>query len=404
VDEPECTLNEAWLRAVWSAATDAIALSDADGRVLAANPAYYGLYGYTPAEVLGQSFAVIFPASERRSAEARYAQVFADPDRQPPFQSVVCRRDGTQRIVESRISFLEEDGHRVAMLSVVRDVTEEVTARRESAHAEEARQEFVASLTHDITSPLAVIKGHAQVLRRQMNQRGSAPPLERLMAAVSQIEASAQQLAGLVDELTEMAGLAGDGTPALRVTEADGVALARDAIARHQRLAAEHQLILNASISAARGKWDVTRVQRVLDNLISNAVKYSPGGGTVTIGVALAPRPLKSGGSLGAVAPEAADNVVEMGAAEAGSGVLLTVRDSGIGIRAADLPHVFERLHRGRNVPSTAGGSGIGLSNVQQIVQQHGGTVAIASREGEGTTVTVWLPLEPAGPGDAGSQ
>jgi signal transduction histidine kinase len=58
----------------------------------------------------------------------------------------------------------------------VRDVTEEVTARRESAYAEEARQEFLASFTHDIKRPLAVIKGHAQVLRRQMNRRGTAPP------------------------------------------------------------------------------------------------------------------------------------------------------------------------------------------------------------------------------------
>ena len=66
--------------------------------------------------------------------------------------------------------------------------------------------------------------------------------------------------------------------------------------------------------------------------------------------------------------------------------VLLTVRDRGIGIRAADLPHVFERFRRGGNIRGIAGGSGIGLSNVKQIVQQHGGTVAIASREGEGTT------------------
>ena len=89
-----------------------------------------------------------------------------------------------------------------------------------------------------------------------------------------------------------------------------------------------------------------------------------------------------------------------MSAAKDLSGVLLTVRDRGIGIRAADLPHVFEQFRRGGNIRGIAGGSGIGLSNVKQIVQQHGGTVAIASREGEGTTVSVWLPLEPFGPGE----
>jgi PAS domain S-box-containing protein len=403
VGEPADALNEAWLRAVWAAATDAIALSDANGRVLAANPAYHLLYGYSPAEVLGQSFAVIFPPSERASAEALYDQVFAGPDRQPPFRSLVCRRDGSQRIVESRISFLEEDGQRAAMLSVVRDVTDEVTARRDSAHTEEARQEFIASVTHDIKSPLAVIKGHAQVLRRQMNRSGSAPPLERLLAAVSQIEASAQQLAGLVDELAEISGLAAGGTPALHVAEADFVELARDAIERHQRLADEHRLVLDAAVAAARGNWDVIRVQRVLDNLINNAIKYSPGGGTVTIGVALAPGPLETSGSTAVTAGEPHANVAT-DAARARPGVLLVVRDDGIGIRADDLPHVFERFRRGENVRDTTGGSGIGLSNVQQIVQQHGGTVAIASREGEGTTVSLWLPLQPFDPGDDRTQ
>ena len=152
-------------------------------------------------------------------------------------------------------------------------------------------------------------------------------------------------------------------------------------------------------MAAARGNWDVTRVQRVLDNLINNAIKYSPGGGSVTIGMALAPRPLDSDGSSEVAAGQPSEHM-ESGAAKARPGILLTVRDGGIGIRADDLPHVFERFRRGGNVRATVGGSGIGLSNVQQIVQQHGGTVAIASHEGEGTTVSLWLPLQPFEPGD----
>src|SRR5947208_700003 len=95
--------DEVALRVVWKTATDALAVSDRDGLVLAANPAYYELYGYTANEVVGQSFAVIFPESEREQAAANYRAVFDGPANQPPFQSVVLRRDGSQRTVESRI-------------------------------------------------------------------------------------------------------------------------------------------------------------------------------------------------------------------------------------------------------------------------------------------------------------
>ncbi len=396
--------GEAWLRAVWEAATDAIALSDSKGLVLAANPAYYTLYGFTPEEVLGRSFAVIFPEEERATAEAQYHDVFHGPDRQGPFEAIVRRRDGTERIVESRISFVDERGQRVAMLSVVRDVTDAVTARHAAAQAEQARRDFLSSLSHDIKSPLAVIKGHAQVLRRHVTRSGSAPSSERLVAGLTQIEASALQLSGLVDELVEVSGLAG-GAPPLNVSPTDLVALARDAVDRHQRLADEHELVLEAPVQAAPGYWDVARLQRVLDNLISNAIKYSPGGGTVTIGVAPSGRPPEGSGSIGdgpgTAEPGPAE---ESGMAEPATlpGVLLTVRDRGIGIGPTDLPHVFERFRRGRNVGDSVGGSGVGLSSVQQIVQQHGGTVAVASREGEGTSVIVWLPIQPQAPEEGG--
>ncbi len=388
--------GEAWLRAAWQVTTDAIAISDPKGVVLAANPAYYVLYGYSAEEVLGRSFAVIFPEAERVSAEAQYRDVFNGPDQQGPFEAVVRRRDGSQRMVESRISFIRDGGRRVAMLSLLRDVTDAVTARNLAARTEQARRDFLSSLSHDIKSPLAVVKGHAQVLRRHLTRAESQPSKERLVAGLAQIEASALQLSGLVDELVEVSGLAG-GTPPLNPTPVDLVALARDAVERHQRLADEHELLLETPVDAAPGYWDAGRLQRVLDNLINNAIKYSPGGGVVRIGVAPARHPpdgaASPGDRPGVAGPERAK---ELRATQDGprDGVLLTVRDRGIGISSADLPHVFERFRRGHNVDRSVGGSGVGLSSVQQIVQQHGGAVAVASREGEGTCVSVWLPLQ----------
>jgi signal transduction histidine kinase len=109
------------------------------------------------------------------------------------------------------------------------------------------------------------------------------------------------------------------------------------------------------------------RLERVLENLLSNAIKYSPEGGSITV----------------AIADE------EIG----GPWAVLTVRDQGLGIPAADLPRVFERFQRARNVEGRIGGTGIGLASARQIVEQHGGTIAAESAEGTGSTFTVRLPL-----------
>jgi PAS domain S-box-containing protein len=380
---------------MWEAATEAVAVSDSHGLVLAANPAYCVLYGYNLDEVLGRTFALIFPEPERARAEAQYRDVFHGPANQPPFESVVRRRDGTERIVESRIAFVEESGRRVAMVSIVRDITAEVTARHAAEQAEEARQELLSSLSHDIKSPLSVIKGHAQLLRRQVTRSGPPAPPERLAAGLSQIESSAVQVSGLIDQLVEVSGLPEGGAPPLNLALTDLVALARDAVERHQHLADEHRVVLRAAVEFAMGYWDAARVQRVLDNLIGNAIKYSPEGGTVVVSVATAPCPrwpaaLEAGESDIGGSERALQSAMAESPANA---VLLTVADRGIGISNADLPHVFERFRRGTNVEGTVAGSGIGLSSVREVVRQHGGAVEISSQEGEGTTVSVWLPL-----------
>ena len=117
------------------------------------------------------------------------------------------------------------------------------------------------------------------------------------------------------------------------------------------------------------GEWDVARLERVLGNLLSNAIKYSPNGGEIAVSVR----------------------------AEAGQAVL-TVQDRGIGIPPADQPRVFERFERARNAVGRIGGSGIGLATSKQIIEQHGGTIAVESREGQGSTFTVRLPLTPPSP------
>jgi signal transduction histidine kinase len=126
---------------------------------------------------------------------------------------------------------------------------------------------------------------------------------------------------------------------------------------------------VEASEEKIVGRWDPRGIERVVLNLLTNAIKYSPQGGAVTIQVG-----------------RVADN--------ANPHAQLVVQDEGIGIPAADLSQIFERCRRGRNVGKIAG-TGIGLTGAKQIVERHGGAIDVASTEGVGTRVTVSLPFEP---------
>ncbi|GAB4203430.1 MAG: hypothetical protein OHK0022_27600 [Roseiflexaceae bacterium] len=124
--------EQAILAALWDSSADAMALSDPQGIVRAANAAYYALYGLTAQQVIGQSFSVIFPPEQRAWADQRYQAVFHDPELPPTFESVVQRADGTRRVVESRVSFVIQGGRRRAMLSILRDITEQHQAQEQA--------------------------------------------------------------------------------------------------------------------------------------------------------------------------------------------------------------------------------------------------------------------------------
>jgi len=162
---------------------------------------------------------------------------------------------------------------------------------------------------------------------------------------------------------------------ALRTTPTDLAGLARAAVVDARASAVDHELLVDATEPGVTGEWDPVWLRRVLDNLLGNAVKYSPAGGRVAVTVRRVEGP-------------------------DGARAVVTVADEGVGIPAADLPHVFDPYRRGSNVGARVQGTGIGLAGVRQIVAQHGGTVAVESREGQGSTFTVVLPLRriPADP------
>jgi signal transduction histidine kinase len=225
------------------------------------------------------------------------------------------------------------------------------------------RDDYLATLSHDLRTPLTAIKGSAQFGRR-MAERLQRPELEQVLEAFQRIDETATRMAELMNELLDLSRLDTGQPLPLDRRATDVVALVQRIAVESQRLTARHRIVVERPETELIGNWDGPRLERVMNNLIGNAIKYSPNGGDVTVSIT-----------------------------RSDDAALLHVRDRGIGIPPADLAHVFDRFYRARNVEGRITGTGIGLAASRQVVDQHGGSISVDSEEGVGTTVTVRLPL-----------
>lgn len=226
------------------------------------------------------------------------------------------------------------------------------------------REMFLASLAHDLKTPLTASMGYAQLMRREVTKAGQTKAVRRLADWATIIEINAARAAALLDELLDIARLEAGQALNLERRPTDLVALAERIVGEHQRDTERHRITFDAQEPELIGEWDVMRLARVLDNLLGNAIKYSPKGGEITVQVT-----------------------------REGPWAVLTVADQGMGIPEADRSLIFEQFHRGRNVTGQMAGTGVGLAFVRLVVEQHGGSIAVESQEGVGSTFTVRLPL-----------
>ncbi len=270
--------------------------------------------------------------------------------------------------LRKRVAELEQANETIRALNL--ELEERVgQATAELREQISARDEFTATVSHDLKSPLTFIKGMANLRRRRAT---STPASDPLIEALAQIENAAGRMAQQLDELVDAARLQAGRPLELRREPIDLIGLAREVIAEHQQTSDRHLLELMTGLPQLIGVWDGVRLGRVLDNLLSNAVKFSPRGGVIQVCVDF---------------DEAPNRVA-----------FVRVSDHGEGIPEGDLPHIFERFRRGTNVEGRIPGTGLGLSGARRILEQHGGSILVESAVGEGTTITVRLPLDPSEP------
>jgi signal transduction histidine kinase len=239
------------------------------------------------------------------------------------------------------------------------------TTSEQASYAPTPQDEALASLSHDLEHSLSCIKSVAQIL----HQRATDDPVRAQDALYLEVlESKTDTMRHLLGDLTEISHLCSGQKLSLQRREADLVELVERLVEQQGAMADGHQFSVQSNERSVIGYWDVARLERVISNLLSNATKYGPDEGRISIKV---------------VREEDAT----------GAWATLMVQDEGLGIPASDLPRVFDPFYRGGNVSGRILGTGMGLTSVRHIVEQHGGTVTVASHEGTGTIITVKLPL-----------
>jgi PAS domain S-box-containing protein len=326
-------------------ANDVIINLDTQGRFTLFNAAAERLLGYPRQQMLGQPFSTLL----------RTGRLY--PGRGAHEVQLGCA-DGSTVTLEVTTTPLFEGDKQVGTQLIGRDISE----RR---RLERLRAEFVATVSHELRTPLASIRGCIETLL--MEKPGPLTEVQREFLGLAL--GSSQRLSELITDLLDTAQVEA-GTLKLKPSIQSLDELVSPLVDAIRPTAEAKGLSINffCEPGSYRLEGDPQRLEEVVNNLLSNAVKFTPAGGRIAVRLSHA--------------------------TEDGTNYLIMeVEDTGIGIPAQDIPHIFERFHRAENVLGQAiEGTGVGLYLSRAIVRQHGGEIRVTSELGRGTCFTVRLP------------
>lgn len=324
--------------------TDGVAAFTTEGKLIHMNPATESLLGV------------------RMGSDVTFDEMFADLDMvgsdetamRSFLTSEITRRGRVLSVTLAPYGALDGEG---GVIAVIHDITEQ---RR----LDDARREFVANVSHELRTPLTNIRSYTETL---LDAAGDIP-LETEKQFLGVISSESERMARIVTDLLTLSKL-DYGRMELRMTRFSLSDLLKK-VANAMRLTIQdsgHEMAVEAPDDLPQIVGDRERIEQVVVNILSNAVKYTPSGGHIRLAAC----------------------------ALAGNRVRITVEDDGVGIPAADVPRLFERFYRVDKARSrAAGGTGLGLAIAKEIVEQHEGKIALASEYGKGTTVTITLPTD----------
>jgi len=352
--------TQALLAAIVESSDDAIVSKTLGGIILSWNAGAERLFGYSSSEAVGRSILMLIPP-ERHEEEPVLIERLSRGERIKHFETVRVAKDGRRLDVSLTVSPIRDARGRVVGASkVARDIGERKRAEALLRDADRRKDEFLAILAHELRNPLAPIRNSLDILQLT---NANDPATKRVRGVM---ERQVNHMVRLVDDLLEVSRIT-LGKIELRKERLDVAGVVRSAVESSRPLitAARHRLILRIPPEPLILEGDPVRLTQVIANLLNNAAKYTDEGGEISL-------------------------TVERDAKD----VTIAVRDTGTGIAASMLPHVFELFTQSERASGRAqGGLGIGLTLVKNLVELHGGCVEAHSEgPGKGSEFVVRLP------------
>lgn len=275
---------------------------------------------------------------------------------------IIAANDPDRAMTDEKLPLAELLAERASLaIENARLYTEQVEARHKLEDVSRLKDEFLSIASHELRTPVTSIKGYTQLSKMLIREGDLSTSEEYLDIALDQID----RMSRLILELLDVSRIE-TGRLEIRREPIEWACFVRDVVHRHHTAVSDRRFHVSVPDDRKIVTGDRDRLEQVLGNLLENAVKYSPEGSDVTVTVD-----------------------------DKGDSFVTAVCDRGIGIPDDELAQVFERFHRGRHVSSTNyGGLGLGLYITKQIIERHGGTIWVESKEGQGTTFHFSLPAE----------
>jgi two-component system CheB/CheR fusion protein len=358
--EQQLRESEALFQALAKASPVGIFRADANGNYVYVNERWCEISGIAPEQAQGRGWAL----GLYRDNEARIADLWHQTVREGKnFQAEYCiqRPDGhITWVLGQGVPEKSETGETLGYIGTITDITQSKKNEQELVLLDQMKSNFIRMAAHELKTPITVVKGFAQLALR--DPRGLSPQVLSSLAAVNR---GADRIVLIVNDLLDISRLQGGKvTYKLKPTNL-GVLLREFVNSMAMTVEDPARIQLTSPDAAVVVDADSLRLEQVLSNLVTNAIKYSPKGGTI-----------------------------ELSVKQEGSRAVVSVKDEGVGIPKANQGRIFQPFYRAHaETPLDFGGMGIGLFISSEIVKGHGGTLRFDSVEGKGSTFYFDLPL-----------